>query len=83
MEDAPPPPLVLANRVIQQMVDHSFGEGLVVEPQDFMVMRTAFRWNKGSWERAMHGSMPDIEILKNIVKAWGNMPRKKGAPSNA
>jgi len=70
-EAAPPPLLVFANRVIRQLVDHSFGEGVKTEASDLMALRTAFRWCQGSWESVWSGDMTHLELLKTLIKAWG------------
>ena len=77
MDDAPTPPLVLANRVIQQFVEHLVGETAVVLPQDYLVMRMVFRWCKGSWERVVHGDIVHNRLLVKIVTTWGAMPDRK------
>lgn len=70
-------PKVFANRVIRQLVDHMFGEDLVTEKQDFMVMRTAFRSLGGKWDLINKGSLPQLEMLKQVVTTWGQSPGRK------
>lgn len=72
-----PPPLNFANRVIRQVCDHLMGEDLIVEENDFMAMRTAFRWSKGSWETLWQGDIKQNELLKGIISAWAQMPGRK------
>lgn len=73
----PPPPLVFANRVIRQLVDHMLGEDLVTDDNDFLTIRLVFRWSQGNWEKVWDGDLLHNELLKNIVTAWGQMPGRK------
>jgi len=77
MNDSPDPPRIFANRVIRQLIDHSFGEDLIVDPDDFLTMRTAFRSSGGSWVSIGDGDTSHLDKLKNIVTAWGQMPGRK------
>lgn len=77
MDDLKPPPKVFANHVIRQMVDHMFGETLVTEKADFMVIRTAFRSLGGAWGAISLGSLPHLELLKQVVTTWGQTPGRK------
>ena len=77
MDEVQDIPKVFANRVIRQMVDHMFGEDLVTEKTDFMVMRTAFRSLGGQWGQISLGSLPHLEVLKQIVTTWGQAPDRK------
>lgn len=70
-------PLQLANRVIRQMVEHSFGADMIVTKDDFMAMRTAFRSLGQSWEKFGDGDLKPIEILSKVVVAWGGMPGRR------
>jgi DNA topoisomerase IB len=71
------PPLVFANRVIRQLVDHMLGEDMTVSDEDFGTMRLTFRHMGGTWERVWGGDMDENERLKNVVVAWGQMPGRK------
>lgn len=78
MYDAtPPPPLLFANHVISQFSAHLLGEDTIVEPNDFMAIRVVFRRLGGSWENLQLGDPAQMEILKNVVGAWGQMPNRK------
>lgn len=70
-------PKVFANRMIQLIIDHSFGEDAVVEPNDYLVIRTAFRNLGGTWEQIMLGNDQTINALKQVVQAWGNSPDRQ------
>lgn len=75
-------PKVFANRMIQMIIDHSLGEDTVVEPNDYLVIRTAFRNLGGTWEQIMLGNDQTINALKQVVSAWGNSPaRQKKQPA--
>lgn len=77
MEDTPKPPLVFANRVIRQLVDHALGDDCVLLPKDYMLIRTAFRWYKGSWEMLFQGDMAHNRLLANIIANWGKLPERQ------
>lgn len=77
MDDAPKPPIYFANHVIQQCVGHLFGDELVVELKDYMALRLVFRKLGGSWEQFQLGDIKQIELLKKVVTAWGQMPDRK------
>lgn len=77
MNDVPDPPKVFANRLIRQVVDHSFGSDLLVEPNDYLAIRTTFRSLKGEWQEVLQGSPKHLDILKQVVTAWGQMPDRK------
>lgn len=74
MDDTKDTPKVFANRMIQQIVEHSFGDTLKVEPNDFLVMRTAFRNLGGSWTEISLGSPSHLDILKQVITTWCNTP---------
>ncbi len=71
MDDAPSPPLVFANRVIRQFVDHIVGDDVLVLPHDYTVLRVVFRSCQGSWERVSHGDIVHNRLLARIVSVWG------------
>lgn len=77
MDDAPKPPLVFANRVIRQFVDHLVGEDIITTKTDYTVMRLVFRWCGGSWEMINHGDIVHNRLLATIISAWGGMPGRK------
>lgn len=74
---APNPPLVFADRLIRQLVDHMGGPDVITEDDDFMAMRTAFRSNGGDWETLYQGSPDQHKLLKNVVTAWVQIPGRK------
>lgn len=71
------PPLIFANRVIRQLVDHQFSDGMLIEPADYASIRVVFRQKGGSWESLWHGDFKQLESLNSIVLAWGKMPGRK------
>jgi hypothetical protein len=70
-------PQVFANKVILQFVQHLMAGGMVVEPEDYLVIRTVFRSVGGSWSRLADGDVVMLELLQKIISAWGNMPDRK------
>jgi hypothetical protein len=73
----PKPPLVFANRVLKQMIEHLYGEDMLIKQADYKALRTAFRWSGGSWDEIGHGNIQHIEALQKFIKAWGDMPERK------
>lgn len=74
MDDLQDPPKVFANRVIRQMVDHSFGEDFALEPKDYRVIRVAFASLGGSWLALSKGSLQNLSLLKQVITQWGQEP---------
>jgi DNA topoisomerase-1 len=79
----PEPPLLFANRIIRQLVDHMLSEDLITEEVDFHVMRLVFRQCGGSWEQLLNGSPVQNELLKTVVTTWGKMPGRKSGVEKA
>lgn len=77
MNDKPLPPHVFANHVLKQMIEHSFGGDLVIEYEDYQVIRTAFRAGGGSWREIANGNPTHIELASKYVSAWGQMPERR------
>ena len=77
MNDKPIPPLVFANHVLKQMIEHLFGEDIIIKNADYTALRVAFRWAKGSWEEIGHGNIEQIKLLGKFISAWGNMPERE------
>jgi hypothetical protein len=77
MNDKPTPPHVFANRVLKQIIEHSLGEDIEIEHQDYQALRIAFRYAGGLWDEIIHGNIDHIELLAKIVSAWGQMPGRK------
>jgi hypothetical protein len=70
-------PLVFANQVIRKFVDNLLGQDMIVLPEDYLAIRTAFRSSRGEWEEVKSGNLVHLRILTNIVKAWGRMPQRR------
>lgn len=77
MDETQAPPLVFANRVIRQYVDHGVGAEAILLPQDYYVIRLVFRWCGGSWERLELGDIVHNRLLSRIIAAWGNTSKHK------
>ncbi len=77
MDDSTWTPSVFANKVILQFIQHILSEDMMVEPQDYLVIRTVYRGCKGSWDRLADGDIVMLELLQKIISAWGNMPGRK------
>ncbi len=77
MDERTPHPRQFANHVIQLFVVHMLAEDMVIELDDYMAIRTAFRTCGGSWGEISLGNIVHLELLKKIVTAWGNMPGRK------
>jgi hypothetical protein len=77
MNDREAPPKQFANNVLQQVASHMLADDIVVEPDDFMAMRVAFRSLGGTWTEVASGNIVHLELLKKVVTAWGNMPGRK------
>ena len=71
------PPSQLANKVIKQMIEHLFADGFVVENQDYMAIRVAFRRLGGAWEALVDGDTAQITLLEKVITAWGKLPGHK------
>lgn len=71
MDETTDHPKLLANRVIQQVVDHMLADAPRLEAKDFMVVRTVFRSAGGAWENITRGDTKALGLLKDIVTAWG------------
>lgn len=67
-------PLVFADRVIRQIIDHLGSPDLVATDKDFANIRSVFRRCKGSWECVWNGDLVHNELLKTIVTSWIQMP---------
>jgi hypothetical protein len=77
MNDKPKPPLVFANHVLKQMIEHSLGEDIIIKQSDYQALRTAFRWAGGSWDEITHGNLDHIGLLQKFIVAWGQMPERE------
>lgn len=74
MDDFESPPRVFANHVIKQLVQHLLGDDMVIDYEDFLALRTVFRWCGGSWGALGNGDVVHLQLLQQLVSAWGNMP---------
>jgi len=77
MNDREIPPKQFANHVLKQVCSHMLADDIVVEPNDYMAMRVAFRSLGGLWSEVAYGDIVHLELLKKVVTAWGNEPGRK------
>ena len=70
-------PRVFANRMIQQIIENSLGDDTVIEPNDYMAIRTAFRNLGGTWEQISLGNHETVNLLKQVITAWGQDPKRQ------
>jgi hypothetical protein len=77
MDSPEKPPILFANNVIRNTVDHTVSEQTLVFPQDYTALRVVFRKMGGSWEQIASGSIDHLRLLARIVKKWGKMPGRK------
>jgi len=71
-DDDKQPPLEFCNQVIDQFADHLLGESSL-KPRDYLVIRTTFRKVGGSWFDLCHGSIQQLMLLSQTVKAWNKL----------
>lgn len=76
-DESPNPPLLFANQLIVQFVQHMLGGDVVIEANDFTVIRVAFRKIGGSWEDLVGGDLQQVELLKKVVTTWGTKFKHK------
>ena len=77
MDDTPDPPKILGNNVIGQIVQHMLSDDMVIDYDDYQAIRVSFRSLGGSWSSIASGDIKDLELLKKVVMAWGQMPERK------
>jgi hypothetical protein len=70
-------PSVLANKVVLQLIEHGVSDKLRPGWEDFTSIRVVFRQCGGSWVALLDGDPQHLELLRNIVKAWGQMPMRQ------
>jgi hypothetical protein len=70
-------PRVLANKVILNLIQHMVSDELTPTWDDYASIRVVFRKCQGEWASLVEGDPQQIELLKNIVTAWGQMPIRK------
>lgn len=67
---------MFGNRVIEQVIRHTLGDTIKIQPADFMSVRVTFRRLGGSWEAVAAGDLKAIDVLKRVISAWGAMPHE-------
>jgi hypothetical protein len=77
MDDSPSPPKVFGNHVIKQIVQHMLAEDMLLNFDDYQVIRVVFRTLGGSWSQLAQGNIVHLELLKKVVTAWGQMPGRE------
>ena len=70
------PPLEFSNRVIRRLLDNSFGEDLIATPDDYLTIRTVFRYMGGSWKKISEGDPRSVRTLLDVVLKWGRDPKR-------
>jgi len=70
-------PSVLANKVLLQLIQHGVSEQLMPTWEDFASIRVVFRQCGGSWRALLDGDHNQLELLRTIVMAWGQMPMRQ------
>jgi len=73
---------VFSNRVIRQFADHLLGADLIINPEDFMLLRLVFRKGGGSWEKLFRGDIQQLTFLERIISKWGQSPDRKREPKD-
>lgn len=76
LDDSPNPPLHFANRLVRQFADNLVGQDVVTLPNDYTVIRNAFRSAGGSWEKVVHGDINHTRLLEKLILAWGKQPSR-------
>jgi hypothetical protein len=77
MDDLPWTPKVFANKVILQFVQHILSDDMVIEPEDYMVLRLVYQKAGGSWDQLASGDVVMLGLLQKIISAWGKLPDRK------
>ena len=70
-------PLMFSNKMIHLLIKQIGSDDIVVNPEDYTAIRVAFRKSGGSWEGFSSGGPQQINLLKEVVKSWCNMPERK------
>jgi hypothetical protein len=71
MDTPPTPPLVLADRLIEQLVHNLVSGDIEIKPDGFMAIRVVFRKCGGNWEKLLHGDIVQSCLLSKIAVVWG------------
>ena len=79
MDESTEHPKIMANWIIQQMVEHMLADAPELKAADYMVIRTTFRSAGGEWVLITSGDTKQLDLLKTVVTAWGAMqgPKKE------
>lgn len=77
MDDSKDTPKVFANRMIRMLVDNSLGSDTNIPPNDYLVMRVAFRNMGGTWEQISQGNHEHLAKLKQVINTWTQQHQKK------
>jgi len=67
-------PIQLANKVIRTIADNLLSEDVVIGKADYMSIRLVYRQLGGTWETILRGDGNAVNVLKQVVQAWGDMP---------
>lgn len=70
-------PRILANKVLLQLIQHGVSEKLMPSWEDFTSIRVVFRQCGGSWRALLEGDHLQLQLLRNIVMAWGQLPARQ------
>jgi len=76
-DSEPSQPLVFADRLIRQFIDHSSGPDTHLTKDDFLSIRLAFNQSGGDWEQVVQGSPVQTMLLSTLVSAWSQLPGRK------
>jgi hypothetical protein len=77
--DETKPPIVFANKIILQMIQHMMADDMVVEPRDYTAIRLVYRKCGGSWSEFSEGDADQFELLRSVIQAWGRLPGRQRA----
>lgn len=72
-------PLVFANKIILQMIQHMVAEDMVVEPRDYATIRLVYRKCGGSWAEFSEGDADQFELLRSVILTWSRLPGRQRA----
>jgi DNA topoisomerase IB len=77
---SPPPPKFFSDRLIRMIIDHMGVGEVIVEDDDFLIMRTMFRNLGGDWEVLYQGDPKQHKTLRDVVTAWAKSPGRTKTP---
>lgn len=75
--DSAKAPLRFADRVVHTLIRNKMGADFQILPNDYLVIRSAFRSRGGNWEQVVQGSLQDHKLLTDIVSAWAQLAVKR------